>query len=88
MNEFKGYRNGVDLGGWLSQCGYELIADINRSGVTVVMVTHDVSAALKYAGHILCMRQGLTRESWFFGTPEEFLTSSASDFLKGGAVNG
>ena len=67
---------------------YELIADINRSGVTVVMVTHDVSAALKYAGHILCMRQGLTRESWFFGTPEEFLTSSASDFLKGGAVNG
>ena len=67
---------------------YELIADINRSGVTVVMVTHDVSAALKYAGHILCMRQGLTRESWFFGTPEEFLMSSASDFLKGGAVNG
>ena len=67
---------------------YELIADINRSGVTVVMVTHDVSAALKYAGHILCMRQGLTRESWFFGTPEEFLTSSASEFLKGGAVNG
>ena len=67
---------------------YELIADINRGGVTVVMVTHDVSAALKYAGHILCMRQGLTRESWFFGTPEEFLTSSASDFLKGGAVNG
>lgn len=67
---------------------YELIADINRSGVTVVMVTHDVSAALKYAGHILCMRQGLTRESWFFGTPEEFLMSSVSDFLKGGAVNG
>lgn len=23
MNEFNGYRNGVDLGGWLSQCGYE-----------------------------------------------------------------
>lgn len=23
MNEFIGYRNGVDLGGWLSQCGYE-----------------------------------------------------------------
>ena len=67
---------------------YELIADINRSGVTVVMVTHDINAALKYAGRILCMRQGLTRESWFFGTPEEFLTSSASDFLKGGAVNG
>ena len=65
-----------------------LLKELNKDGATVVMVTHDVSAALKYAGHILCMRQGLTRESWFFGTPEEFLTSSASDFLKGGAVNG
>ena len=65
-----------------------LLKELNKDGATVVMVTHDVSAALKYAGHILCMRQGLTRESWFFGTPEEFLMSSASDFLKGGAVNG
>ncbi len=23
MTEFKGYKNGVNLGGWLSQCGYE-----------------------------------------------------------------
>lgn len=62
---------------------YELIAEINRSGVTVIMVTHDMAAALKYATHILCLRQ----ESWFFGTPEQFLTDSSSDFLKGGAGN-
>ena len=63
---------------------YELISGINKSGVTVIMVTHDISAALKYASHILCLRQ----ESWFFGTCDEFLCSSASDFLKGGASNG
>lgn len=63
---------------------YELIADINRSGVTVIMVTHDISAALKYAGHILCLRH----DSWFYGTVEQFLTDSSSDFLKGGGING
>lgn len=63
---------------------YELIADINRSGVTVIMVTHDISAALKYAGHILCLRH----DSWFYGTVEQFLTDSSSDFLKGGGIDG
>ncbi|MBP0982846.1 MAG: metal ABC transporter ATP-binding protein [Oscillospiraceae bacterium] len=63
---------------------YELIADINRSGVTVIMVTHDISAALKYASHILCLRQ----DTWFFGTPEEFLADRSSDFMKGGENNG
>ncbi len=59
---------------------YELISDINKSGVTIIMVTHDMAAALKYASHILCLRS----EGWFFGTLDEFLTDSSSDFLKGG----
>lgn len=59
---------------------YELIDGINKSGVTVIMVTHDISAALKYANTILCLRSG----EWFFGTRDEFLQSSAADFLKGG----
>lgn len=63
---------------------YELISDINRSGVTVIMVTHDISAALKYASHILCLRQ----DSWFFGTPQQFMADGSSDFLKGGEGNG
>lgn len=62
---------------------YELIAKINKSGVTVVMVTHDMSSALKYASHILC----LTESDSFFGDVSEFLESGASDFLKGGAKN-
>ncbi len=59
---------------------YELIDGINKSGVTVIMVTHDISAALRYANTILCLRSG----EWFFGTRDEFLQSGASDFLKGG----
>lgn len=59
---------------------YELISDINKSGVTVIMVTHDMAAALRYASHILCLRS----EGWFFGTLDEFLADSSSDFLKGG----
>lgn len=59
---------------------YELIAGINKSGVTIVMVTHDMQSALKYASHILC----LTESDSFFGDVSEFLESGASDFLKGG----
>lgn len=59
---------------------YGLISQINRDGVTVIMVTHDMSAAVKYASHILCMRE----DGFFFGKTEEFLKSDAADFLKGG----
>lgn len=59
---------------------YELIADINRSGVTIIMVTHDIASAAKYATHILCMREN----RHFFGTRSEFLSSSEADFMKGG----
>ena len=32
---------------------YEQIASLNKSGITVIMVSHDVQAAVKYASHIL-----------------------------------
>lgn len=59
---------------------YEIIAKINSGGVTVIMVTHDMAAALKYANRILCLRES----GYFFGTPDEFRQSDAADFLKGG----
>ena len=62
---------------------YSIISGINKSGVTVIMVTHDISAALQYASHILCLRSG----EWFFGMRQEFLDSDASAFLRGGADN-
>ena len=46
---------------------YGLIADLNRDGITVIMITHDIPAAEKYASHIL--RLG---EECFFGTRAEY----------------
>ncbi len=51
---------------------YRLIEDLNRDGVTVLMISHDVGAALRYASHILHVGKTV-----FFGTREEYLQSSA-----------
>ena len=50
---------------------YNMIADMNREGVAVVMVSHDVAAAVNYASHILHM--GKTTS--FFGTTEAYLAT-------------
>ena len=61
---------------------YDLIEKINKSGVTVIMVTHDLSAAIKCSRHILCM----TETEWLFGSREEFLKSKVADFMRGSAA--
>lgn len=63
---------------------YGLISDINNSGVTVIMVTHDLAAALRYANRILCLRE----DGYFFGTPEEFRKSDIAGFMKGDGERG
>lgn len=60
---------------------YELISKINKEGITVIMVTHDISAALKYANRVLCMRE----EGWFFGGIDEFKKSDFANLAKGGS---
>ena len=61
---------------------YELIDSLNKEdGITVIMVSHDISAALKYATHIL----HISHEPLFFGTKEDYLKSAAGlAFIKGG----
>lgn len=51
---------------------YELIASLNKEGITIIMVSHDMEAALQYATHILHMGKKI-----FFGTREEYLRSDA-----------
>lgn len=63
---------------------YELISDINKSGVTVIMVTHDLAGSFRCANRILCLRS----DDYFFGTPEEFCESDMADFMKGGGERG
>ena len=50
---------------------YNLIKKINGDGITVVMVSHDLAAALSYATHILQIQNG----SCFFGTVEAYKAS-------------
>lgn len=48
---------------------YALISDLNRlCGMTVVLVTHDISPALKYGSKIL----RINKDSVFLGTRDEF----------------
>ena len=51
---------------------YDLIAGLNAGGITVIMITHDVGAALRYASHVLHV--GL--QCWF-GSPADYLSSEA-----------
>ncbi len=52
---------------------YELIAQLNRAdGLTVVMISHDLEAAVRYASKILHIGRGM----FYFGTKEEYLTSA------------
>ena len=50
---------------------YQLLDELHKDGKTIVMVTHDVSAAVRYATHIL----HLQNKPLFFGTSDAYLTS-------------
>ena len=60
---------------------YHLIETLNKEdGITIIMISHDIDAAVRYADHILHIGQDV-----FFGTKEEYLQSNlARVFLKGG----
>ena len=51
---------------------YHTLEYLNRTeGIAIVMVTHDLQNALKYADHIL----HAGHKGWFFGTTAEYLAS-------------
>ncbi|MBE6782592.1 MAG: ABC transporter ATP-binding protein [Ruminococcaceae bacterium] len=59
---------------------YKIIKELNDKGIAIIMVSHDISAAVEYASHILHLRN----KPLFFGTKEEYLFSDiASEFLGG-----
>lgn len=62
---------------------YEEIKKLNKEGVTIIMVTHDIKNALAYATHILHLEQ----DNDFFGTVEEYKKSNVSDMFLGGGIN-
>ena len=63
---------------------YELVANLNKKGISIIMVSHDITSALKYSSHIL----HISKKQLFFGKKEDYLKSSAGQkFLEseGGA---
>ena len=58
---------------------YRVIEELHQSGVTILMITHDVTEALPYATHILHL--GRRR---FFGTRDEYLRDRQSAFALDG----
>ena len=58
---------------------YELIAGLNKEGITIIMISHDISAALMYASHILHIGEDI-----FFGTRDEYLKSRTGRIFAAG----
>jgi len=52
---------------------YQVIENLNKSGITIIMISHDIEAALKYSTHILHIGKNI-----FFGPTEEYKASEMS----------
>ena len=55
---------------------YHLIKDLNSEGITIIMISHDIATAVRYASHILHI--GSTT---FFGTTQEYRKSDVGNFF-------
>lgn len=57
---------------------YQQIGQLNQEGITVIMISHDLSAAIRYASHILYLGDSL-----FYGRTEDFLHSKEGEWFVG-----
>ncbi|MCR4793538.1 MAG: metal ABC transporter ATP-binding protein [Lachnospiraceae bacterium] len=55
---------------------YALISELNKEKVTIIMISHDIGAAMGFADHILHIGDNV-----FFGTKDEYLGSKAGKFF-------
>ena len=55
---------------------YEVIKKLNDNGITIIMISHDIGAAVKYATKILHIGKEI-----FFGSKEEYLESDEGRFF-------
>lgn len=60
---------------------YALIQKLHENGITIIMISHDIPSAMRYATHIL----HLQHEPLFFGTAADYVNSDAGKrFLERG----
>lgn len=63
---------------------YELVKDLNdNQHIAIIMVSHDIKSAVKYAKHILHM----SNECLFYGTTSDYLKSEPYKSFSGGDLN-
>lgn len=62
---------------------YNLIKEINNSGITIVMVSHDIDFAVNNASKILHLKKKIE----FFGDTKDYIESSVGKKFIGGAKN-
>lgn len=51
---------------------YSVVKNLNKEGMAVIMVSHDITSAVRNASHIL----HLSDDSYFFGTTHEYMHSN------------
>lgn len=59
---------------------YEVIEGLNKTGTTIVMVSHDIHTAVKYSKHIL----HISHKPLFFGKTEDYINSDVGKVFLGG----
>ena len=59
---------------------YSLISELNKSGITIIMVSHDINSAVSFSSHILHM----SHKPLFFGTTEDYVRSPIGKAFIGG----
>ncbi len=56
---------------------YSIVQKLNKEGITIIMISHDIATAVKYSDHIL----HLGTKQLFFGKTEDYLKSEAYKFF-------
>ena len=61
---------------------YEIIEKLNKDGITIVMISHDIQSAIKYANKVLYFG-----DSTYYGSKEDYIKSDIGRrfLLKGGS---
>jgi zinc transport system ATP-binding protein len=59
---------------------YALLKELNDSGITIIMISHDIGASVQYASHILHIGE---QRLLFFGTTADYLASEAGRVYAG-----
>jgi zinc transport system ATP-binding protein len=59
---------------------YDIIKALNDGGITIIMISHDIAASVRYASHILHVGN---QAALFFGTKADYLKSELGHIYAG-----